>query len=63
MMKGFNPKGIFVANLKFVGYSNLSKIFTPYEIEQNPNSPETVLSSIVQYKKLKECKGWIRQRL
>lgn len=32
---GFDPEGIFVANLNFVGHSNLFEIFVPQEIEGN----------------------------
>ena len=38
VIKGFDPEGIFVAHLNFVGYSNLSGIFTPQEIEGNLGS-------------------------
>lgn len=31
--RGFDLEGIFKAHLNFVGYSNLSKIFVPQEIE------------------------------
>lgn len=34
-VRGFDPKGIFVAHLNFVGYSNLIKIFIPQDIEGN----------------------------
>ena len=38
-IKGFDPKGICVAQLNFVGYSNLIEIFTPQEIEGDIGSP------------------------
>ena len=56
-VKGFNLEGIFVAHLKSVRYSNLSGIFTPREIEENPGSPKTIVSPNMLSKKLKETKS------
>lgn len=63
-VKGFDPKGIFVAHLKSVGYSNLARIFTPQGVEENQGSPETIVSSNIQSKKLQleESKSRTRQR-
>ena len=34
-VQGFDPKGIFVAHLNFVGYTNISEIFVPQGIKGN----------------------------
>ena len=44
---GFDPEGNFVAHLNFVGYTNLSKIFVPQEVEEN-RSPKTLISTNVR---------------
>ena len=31
-VKGFNPKRVFAAHLKSIGYTDLARIFTPHEI-------------------------------
>lgn len=48
IVKGFEPEGIFVAHLNLVGYSNLIGVFTPQEIEENPRSPKTIVSTNVR---------------
>ena len=55
-VKGFDTEGIFVAHLNFVEYSNLTKIFTPQEIEGNLWIPKIVTKTNVKYKKLKQTK-------
>ena len=37
-VKGLDREGIFVSHLNFVGYSNLTKIFIPQEIQGNTRS-------------------------
>ena len=39
LVRRFNPEGIFVVHLNFVGYSNLIESFVPQEIEGNTRSP------------------------
>lgn len=53
-LQGFDPEGISVAHLLFVGDSNLNKIFVPQEIEGNNGIPKIVISTNV--KKLKHSK-------
>lgn len=62
VVKGSDPEGIFVAHLKFDGYSNLTKIFTPREIEENPRSPEIVISTNAKSNRLKERKPRTSER-
>ena len=59
VVQGFDPKGIFVSHLNFVGYTNISKIFVPQEIQEN-RSPKTVVSTNV--KRMEHDKSKIRQR-
>ena len=61
-VKDFDPKGAFLAHLNFVGYSNLMVIFTPQETEGNRGILETVISTNVQSKKLKQRKTKTKQR-
>ena len=44
-IKGLNLEGIFVSHLKSIRHSNVVRIFIPQEIEENPGSPETIVSS------------------
>lgn len=62
LVKGLNHKGIFLAHINSIEYSNLARIFTLQKINENLGSPEIVVSSNVQcYNKLKESKGIMRQ--
>lgn len=54
IVKGFDLEGIFVAYLNFVGYSNLTGIFTSQEIEGDTRIPKIVIKTNV--KKLKKNK-------
>ena len=54
VVKGFDPEGIFIVDLNFVGYSNLTGIFTPQEIEGDTGSLETIINNNV--KRLKKSK-------
>ena len=47
VVKGFDLEGVFMAHLNSIGYSNLTRIFNPQEIEENPGIPETVISTNV----------------
>ena len=58
IVKGFDPQGLFVAHLNFVGYSNLVGIFKPQEIESDTGSPKIVINT--NFKKLKESKSKTR---
>jgi hypothetical protein len=60
-VKGFDSEGIFVAHLNFVGYSNLTGIFTPQEIEGDIGNRETVINTNI--KKLKQIKSKTSNRL
>ena len=44
-IRGFDPEGIFIAHLNFVGYSNVTEILVPREIEGNDGIPEIVITS------------------
>jgi hypothetical protein len=52
-IKGFDLEIICVSHLKSIGYSNLARILTPQEVEPNPWSPKTIVSSNIQSKKFK----------
>ena len=62
-VRGFDPKGVFMAHLNSIGYSNLTEIFSPQEIEGNLGSVETIISTNVKSNKLKQSKPKTRQRL
>lgn len=53
----FYPKCIFVAHLNFVGYTNLSKNFTPQEVEGD-KSLEFVINTNVNKLKHSKSKTW-----
>ena len=58
VVQGFDLEGIFVAHLKFDGYTNVFEIFEPREIEEI-RSPETMVSTNIINMKKDESK--IRQ--
>ena len=45
-IQGFDPEGVFVTHLKLVGYTNISDIFKPLEVEGS-GSPVTMVSTNV----------------
>ena len=51
VVKGLNPRYIFVAHLKYIRYSNLTRIFTSQEVEEKP-----IVSTNVQPKNMKQSK-------
>ena len=59
-IQGFDLEGVFVALLNFFGYTNLSEIFIPHEIEENRSS-ETLIST--NLKKLKHSESKIKKIL
>ena len=58
-IQGFDLGGTFMAHLNLVGYTNLSEIFTPQEVERD-RGLETVISTDVD--KLKHGKPKTKQR-
>lgn len=55
-LQGFDPEGIFVANLNFLGYTNIFEIFVPQEIQEN-KIPKTMVR--INVKSMKHDKSKI----